>query len=37
MNMVVALNTQVVFTRSKSGIETLEQFVKYVQSDSALL
>ena len=28
----LALDTQVVFTRSNASIETLEQVVKYVQS-----
>ena len=32
LSIKLALNTQVVFTCSNTGIETLEQVVKYVQS-----
>ena len=32
LSVKLALNTQLVFTCSKSGVETLEQVVKYVES-----
>ena len=32
LSIKLALNTQLVFTCSNAGIETLEQVVKYVQS-----
>ena len=32
LSVKLALNTQLVFTCSKSGVGTLEQVVKYVQS-----